>query len=90
MTHPRNKPTPRGKRNGMKIVDIASIYELYTPKSIKIKVLLTPGIITPADIKNPQITKNKKLYELKEMLGIVLSNITHKKPIQTETIVKKK
>ncbi len=29
-------------------------YASYTPKSIKIKVLLTPGITTPADIKNPE------------------------------------
>ena len=36
-------------------------YASYTPSNIKINVLLTPGIIIPADIKKPAKMRKAKL-----------------------------
>ena len=54
---PKAKPIANGNRNGIYREEIDKMYASYTPKSIKINVLLTPGIITPADIKNPEKIK---------------------------------
>ena len=58
---PKIKPTANGNKKGMYIEEIDKMYASYTPRSIKINVLLTPGIITPADIKNPENIKYMKL-----------------------------
>ena len=68
--------------------DTAPRYGSYIPKSIKINVLLTPGIITPADIINPEIIKNKKLYSVVEVVARFFSKITKNIPIKSENKVK--
>lgn len=40
---PMHTPIPNGKRNGRYKLEIEARYASYTPISIKIKVLLTPG-----------------------------------------------
>lgn len=54
-------PIPRGRRKGMYRQETEERYASYTPINIKIRVLLTPGIMIPADIRNPAKTKNAKL-----------------------------
>lgn len=82
---PMITPIPKGNKNGKYKLEIEARYASYTPINIKIKVLLTPGIMIPADIKKPAIIKNKKLkLEADELWVIVFSKNTHKRPVRSE------
>ena len=78
-------PIPNGISTGKYKDEIEFIYVEYTPKSIRIAVLLIPGITIPADIQMPLITKEKKLIELcdwtKKVFSISEDKITIKKAI---------
>lgn len=82
---PKIKPIANGNKKGIYTEEIDKMYASYTPRSIKIKVLLTPGIITPADIKNPENIKYMKLKCFTLFWKLYLFSIyTRKIPIQKE------
>ena len=84
---PKIKPTANGNKKGIYKEEIDKMYASYTPRSIKINVLLTPGIITPADIKNPENIKYIKLKWFTLFWKLYLFSIyTRKIPIQNEII----
>ena len=84
-------PIARGKRNGIYKEETESRYASYTPKSISINVLLTPGFITPADMKKPENNKYKKLKWLFPLEKLYFrSTYTKKRPIAKEKIKKNK
>lgn len=90
-TEPTSKPTARGNRKGTYKEETESRYASYTPKSISINVLLTPGIITPADMKKPENNKYKKLKWLFPLeKSYFRSTNTSKSPKAKEKIKKNK
>ena len=75
---PATKPRLIGISKNKLIVDIASKYNPYTPKHIRIIVLLTPGNTIPIDIKKPATNKYKKLM-LEEAKVLMLPSKNIKK-----------
>lgn len=65
---PSKRPKPIGKSTFIFKEEIADKYNEYLPKIISITVLLTPGIITPADIAKPVNTSsmNDTVFASKE------------------------
>ena len=82
-------PIAKGNKKGTYKEETERRYASYTPKSISINVLLTPGIITPADIKKPENSKYIKLKWLFPVEKLYFrSTYTNKRPITKEIIEK--
>ena len=80
--HPIISPIPIGTKTGKYNKETEERYVEYTPISIKIIVLLTPGTITPIDIINPDIIRYIKLKLVEEDVEIYFSRKTEVTPIK--------